>query len=76
MKIALIDVHNTKYDTIYKIGGPLKEAYCKKHGYDCLTYETGLDFIPADRQHNWGRVQGLCTISRTTTGCSTWTPIS
>lgn len=58
MKIALIDVHNEKYKTIWDVSGPIKEKYCAKHGYDCLKYKT-RPLIPANRQDNWGRIQGI-----------------
>lgn len=58
VKIALLDVHHQNYKSLYEIGGKTKEEYCKKHGYDCLVYNTN-DLIPITRQKNWGRVQGI-----------------
>ena len=59
MKIAMLDVHNNKYKGIFDVGGPIKKAYCEKHGYDFLVYKTDNSFIPEERQDNWGRVQGI-----------------
>jgi hypothetical protein len=59
MKIAMLDVHNVGYANIFSIAQPLKEAYCKRHGYDFLVYNTDRPLIPANRQDNWGRCQGI-----------------
>lgn len=58
VKIALLDVHHENYKSLYEISGRIKQAYCFKHGYDCLVYNTE-NLIPTSRQKNWGRVQGI-----------------
>ena len=59
MKIALLDVHNDKYKKIWDIAGPVKEAYCQKHGYDNIHYQSPPSLLPDGRQDNWGRVHGI-----------------
>ena len=59
MKIALLDVHNDKYKKIWEISGPVKERYCKRHGYDNIHYQSPFNLLPEGRQDNWGRVHGI-----------------
>lgn len=59
MKIALLDVHNDNYKKIWEVAGPIKEAYCKKHGYDNIHYQSPPSLLPEGRQDNWGRVHGI-----------------
>lgn len=59
MKIAVLDVHDEKYEHIFEISAPIKEAYCRKHGYDFIYYPAETPLVPLDRQENWARVQGI-----------------
>jgi hypothetical protein len=59
MKIALLDVHNDNYKKIWDVSGPVKEAYCKRHGYDNIHYQSPPYLFPEGRQDNWGRVHGI-----------------
>lgn len=65
MNIGMIDVHNSNYDSIYKLSEPLKRAYCEKHGYQFVEYIADIPLVPDTRQDNWSRVQGIiCNLHR------------
>ena len=52
-KIAIIGVHDEKYEEIGKWAHINKKAYAKKHGYDCFLYNTNLDI---KRPPYWSKI--------------------